>query len=388
MTPSLQITVLTPSSNRPDIQWSLPTISLRQLSSDDPGRQLQGAARAPDLLVLAGYATDTRLLQAVETLSGRMPAHAIAVVSGMPEADFLMALMRLGVREVWPNLNQSHVEAFVRRSSGPRPAADTSTPQASCVVTGFVSAKGGDGGSFVAANLGTALGGALSGRVLLIDLALPFGDIGMFLPARKLEYDLADFCEDTTRLDAELIELMAPEMLPGLRFIPSLTDFDRLSAVSPQQLERLIRRLAAFFDHILVDLGSGISPVAVNLMNLIDRLVVVATPTVPSLRRTSQILRLWERMERNGDALKVVLNRQSRRWDLPADKFEKTLGRAVDYRLPNQPEVASDAVIAGMPVVRAEPRSELALSFEAWVGELTGKPVAKEEPLWRRLMTR
>ncbi len=58
MTPSLQITVLTPSSNRPDIQWSLPTISLRQVTSDDPGRQLQGSARAPDLLVLAGYATD------------------------------------------------------------------------------------------------------------------------------------------------------------------------------------------------------------------------------------------------------------------------------------------------------------------------------------------
>lgn len=387
MIPSLQITLLSPSGVRPDIQWSLPAVNLRLLSSDEPERQVASGGRPPDLLILAGYASDRRLLQSIESLASRMPSQAIAVVSAMPEPDFLMQLMRLGVREVWPDLTQSNAEQAIRRLGEHAPVASSSSR--ACEVTGFISAKGGDGGSFVAANLATALGTRGGTRVLLIDLALPFGDVGMFLSAGRAEYDLAHFCEDTGRLDRELIELMAAEVAPGLRFIGSLSDFERLSGITPQQLERLIRRLAAFFDHILLDLGSGLSPVAVNQMGLIDRLVVVATPAVPSLRRTSQIVRLWERLSRPAEGLEVVVNREARKWDLPAAKFEDTLGRKIDRHLPNQPEVANEAQIAATPVTSFAPRSALADAFTAWAAMIAGDaPAPRETSLWRRLMTR
>jgi len=387
MKPSLQITVLSPSGIRPDIQWSLPSASLRQVSSDEPERQVAGA-QPPDLLILAGYPSDARLLQAIESLAGRMPADSIAVVSAMPEAGFLMRLMRLGVREVWPELSLANAEGCLRRLATREPETTTGGTRG-CQVTGCISAKGGDGGSFVAANLAAAMGARTSGGVLLIDLALPFGDVAMFLSTSRAEYDLADFCEDTGRLDRDLVELMAPEIAPGLRFIGSLRDFARLAAIDPQQLERLIRRLAAFFEHIILDLGSGLSPVAVNLMNLVDRLVVVATPAVPSLRRTSQIMRLWERLGRPAEGLEVVVNREARKWDLPTDTFEQTLGRGIDRHLPNQPETANEAQIAAVPVVRFAPRSALAAQFDAWATGLAGVASApREVSLWRRLMTR
>jgi len=388
MIPSLQITLLSPSGVRPDIQWSLPSVNLRQVSSDEPERQVASGGRPPDLLILAGYPSDRRLLQSIESLASRMPAQAIAVVSAMPEPDFLMQLMRHGVREVWPDLTQANAESAIRRlgESSPATAGAITRP---CEVTGFISAKGGDGGSFVAANLSAALGARGGGRVLLTDLALPFGDIGMFLSTGRAEYDLAHFCEDTGRLDRELIELMAPEVSPGLRFIASLSDFERLSGITPQQLERLIRRLAAFFDHILLDLGSGLSPVAVNQMALVDRLVVVATPAVPSLRRTSQIVRLWERLGRPPEGLEVVVNREARKWDLPTQKFEDTLGRRIDRHLPNQPEIANEAQIAAIPVVDFAPRSALAEAFAAWAANIAGEvPAPRETSLWRRLTTR
>ena len=87
MIPSLQITLLSPTGIRPEIQWALPAVNLRLISSDEPERQVASGARPPDLLVLAGYPNDSRLLQSIESLATRMPAQSIAVVSAMPEPD-------------------------------------------------------------------------------------------------------------------------------------------------------------------------------------------------------------------------------------------------------------------------------------------------------------
>ena len=383
----MKIVLLTPTAANIDPGWSMAEYT--HLAIDEPSRAvLTPGLDRTDLLLLAGYATQPKLLRELEALCANVEPTRIALAAPKPDLDFVLGLMRLGIREVWPDLAEEHLHGF-RLRRGKTPERVPAAPSASRgPVLGVISAKGGDGGSFVAANLSVALAESSGQPTLLMDMALPFGDIDTFLPRHKTAYDLADFCDDLDRLDRELVDMMAADLGRNLQFVPSLRAFERFSAVTPQHLERLIRRLSEAFSWVVLDLGSGISPVAANLMNQLDRIAVVSTPTVPSLKRTTQIVRLWERLGREPDRLDVVLNRVSRRWDLPPEKFAATLGRPVDWTLANLPEPVNEAVISGKPLVVSAPRSAIAVEINAWAARHTGNSTPRKESLWQRLVTR
>jgi pilus assembly protein CpaE len=282
----------------------------------------------------------------------------------------------------------THRQTRARRAP---PATQSRAREAAApgVVVGAMSAKGGDGGSFVAANLATVLTRVTDAPILLIDLALPFGDVEMFLELQKPEYDLADFCEDIGRLDRELFEMMTLQMSSGLHHIPSLRALDRFGAILPERIEELIRRAMTLYRFVILDLGSGISPVALDLMRIVDQLAVVATPTVPSLRKASQVLGIWERIGREPERLLLVGNRMARKWDLSAEEFEEALRQPLAWQLPNVPEVLNQAVMAGLPLVQHAPRSPMTLELTRWAAELAGVVVTPpKESLWQRLMNR
>lgn len=257
------------------------------------------------------------------------------------------------------------------------------------VTLGVMSAKGGDGGSCVAANLATALVAACDKPVLLIDLALPFGDVEMFLEMRKPQYDLADFCEDVERLDQELFDLMTLRMASGLHYIPSLRSLERFGLLLPERIEDLVRRASSFYGAVVLDLGSGVTPVGLDMMAVVQRLAVVMTPTVPSLRKASQILGIWERIGRKPEALSLVGNRMARKWDLTVRELESALQRPLAFELPNVPEAINAAVVAGMPLVQHAPRNPFAQQLMLWAASITGRvPNEPKESLWRKLIGR
>ena len=436
----MRVLAVTPPDCYLDPDWKPAGVTLLTLEADLPDQIDDASLEGADLLMLAGFISGPTLLRALTRLLQRYPAQRVVVVASDATVDFDAAATRLGIGEIWPNLSEQRLRALTasfesgagetdasalapppqrldrfagrgaqqadrlppedrsRQLTPPPPAAaplraatragseDTGAGRPGLSI-GVMSAKGGDGGSFVAANLATCLARASEGRALLIDLALPFGDVEMFLELHKPQYDLADFCEDTSRLDRELFEMMTLRMSSGLHFIPPLRALDRFGAIVPERIEGLIRRAAMYYRHIVIDLGSGITPVGLDLMRLVDQLAVVATPTVPSLRKASQILGIWERIGREPHRLLAVGNRMARKWDLTAEEFEEALRQRLAWQLPNVPEALNQAVMAGQPLVQHAPRSPMTAQLERWAAELGGGLVQKpKESLWQRLM--
>lgn len=430
----MRVLAATPPDCYLDPDWKPEGLVLLSLEADLPDQIADTQLADADLLLLAGYITGPTLLRSITRLLERFPPERVALVAPDASTDFGTGMSRLGIVEVWEGLSERRLQAMVgaiavvqadaavpdAMGSRPlrdpvsdwmndRPAASRSSaerPQparrpsqrvasggresaAPGAIVGVMSAKGGDGGSFVAANLATALTRVTDAPVLLIDLALPFGDVEMFLELQKPEYDLADFCEDIGRLDRELFEMMTLQMSSGLHHIPSLRALDRFGAILPERIEELIRRAAALYRFVIIDLGSGISPVALDLMRAVDQLAVVATPTVPSLRKASQVLGIWERVGRETERLLVIGNRMARKWDLSAEEFEEALRQPLAWQLPNVPEVLNQAVMAGLPLVQHAPRSPMTVELLRWAAEIAGVVVSPpKESLWRKLMSR
>ncbi len=88
-----------------------------------------------------------------------------------------------------------------------------------------MSAKGGDGATYLTANLAAALADNPECRVLTIDLSLPFGDLDMYMTGNTTSNNLATFSNQIDRIDGALLDSMAHHVSGNLHLIPSPTIF-------------------------------------------------------------------------------------------------------------------------------------------------------------------
>ncbi len=118
--------------------------------------------------------------------------------------------------------------------------------------------KGGAGKTLVSCNLGVALAEA-GHRVVLLDLDLQFGDVGLALgvPPGKTIYELV---MSGGSLDAEKLSAYLATHESGLRVLLAPSRPDQASAVSVGFLRELFDVLRASADFVIVDTPPGFTP--------------------------------------------------------------------------------------------------------------------------------
>ena len=78
---------------------------------------------------------------------------------------------------------------------------------------------------------------------------------------------------------------------PTLYLMPSAQTRDK-TAVSPQQMKKLVNELRDEFDYILLDCPAGIEQGFQNAIAAADRAIVVTTPEVSAIRDADRIIGL------------------------------------------------------------------------------------------------
>ena len=351
--------------------------------------ELEGLAEAvtpqqPDVLLVAGFWDAPALLMALERACQAVPGCDVLTVYPSPEPEFLLRLMQIGVREVLTGEPAQWVGAFnrVRARTQPRQGGGAAVQVSTRI--GFVSAKGGDGSTSLAVNMAAALANDSLNRVLLIDLALPFGDADISVWNKQAGQDLADFCSEVHRLDDALLASMVAQIKPNLHFIPSPAHFEKVIGIEPAAVQQLLEFLGSRYSFILLDLGSHVDPVTLRAWEQLDQAVLVATANVPSLRRLNRLRQLWEGLGLSVARLNVVLNRLPAKPDMDLAPFDRVCPDKPLRKLPLEDEALKASVMQGSPLVALQPRSAYARTVSAWAAEWSGRPL-KEKSLWQRL---
>lgn len=342
----------------------------------------------PQVVFIIGFEQDTDFSKQLQLLCASNKNLEVIPYCANPEPGFLLRAMQVGVREVLTDASAQNIKITVDRIRQ-RLDVEVHREHQGAKRLAFISAKGGDGGTFVAANFAAALAKQEDAKVLCIDLSLPFGDLEMYLTSEKVAHDLADFCGEVERLDVTLFDLMVHKVHTNLHMIVTPGSFDRVVNINAAQVEKLVELAAKNYDYLIFDIGSGIDPISVRVLEKLDKLFVVTTLTMPSLRRTAQVLSLWETLGYSSAKVSLVVNQFNDRSDLMLDDLEEAVGKKVMYTIEDDRDGVQDALLKGKPFVELNPKEKLSSEIYSWAAEFTGKPIKTEKSsLWNRLKSK
>jgi pilus assembly protein CpaE len=271
------------------------------------------------------------------------------------------------------------LEKAVARRSGATAGAGTALGSLICVL----GPKGGIGKTLASANLGAALA-ADGHKVVVVDLDLQFGDVGLSLglePKRTI-YDLA---KSGGSLDSDKVEAYLTPHSSGARVLMAPMRPDQAGAVTTDFLRELYPLLRAANDYVVVDTPPGFAPEVITSIDSSTHVCLVGMLDSLSLKNTKLGLETLELMGYERDRVLVVLNRADTSVGVTQDDVAAVIGRRPEILVPSHRDVVR-SVNEGVPIVQSRPRSEVARAFRALAAAYTGVPErgSRRLRLWRK----
>jgi len=170
------------------------------------------------------------------------------------------------------------------------------------VIT-ITSGKGGVGKTTTTANLGVALA-KLGKRVVVVDTDIGLRNLDVIMGLQnRIVYDVVDLVEGRCRVRQALIRDRHED---ELYLLPAAQSRDK-TAVSPQDMERIMEQLRGECDFILVDSPAGIELGFRNAVAPADEFILVTTPDPASVQDVDRVLGILE--SEGQERLHLVINR-------------------------------------------------------------------------------
>jgi pilus assembly protein CpaE len=245
--------------------------------------------------------------------------------------------------------------AALRKAVARRRRATSGPGVARGRMIAVVGPKGGAGKTLVASNL--AVGLAQAGeRVVVVDLDLQFGDVGITLglPPSQTVYDLV---VSGGSLDSEkLADYLVPHE-SGARVLQAPARPDQAAFVEIQFLRQLFDLLRATEDFIVVDCAPGFTPEVIAAIDASTDLCMVGTVDASALKNTKLGLEALDLMGVDQSQLTLVLNRADSRVGVSPADAEAVNGREADVLIPSHRDIAR-SVSEARPIVLSQPRSQ------------------------------
>jgi septum site-determining protein MinD len=254
------------------------------------------------------------------------------------------------------------------------------------VIT-ITSGKGGVGKTTAVANLAVAL--ASSGaKVVCIDGDIGLRNLDVILGLEnRIVYDIVDVIEGRCRLKQAMIR---DKKNPELYLIPAAQTRDK-NAVSPSDMNRLIKDLRSDYVFVLIDSPAGIERGFRNAIAAADRVLVITNPEVSAVRDADRVIGILEAEEKGPASL--IINRLNpilvKKHDmLSAEDVLDLLAVDLIGIVPEDENVIIGSN-RGAPVA-SDPKSQAGQAFRNIARRLKGETVPfldldKNDGLWGRI---
>lgn len=362
-----------------DACFASPTIALTSVMGAGPGTLEALAAQHDDALLVTCAEPSAEILDLVRGALVQRPGRPVVVAyRGEPNgfarraleagADDLVALPAEGgsAQALGAQIAFALEKAVVRRGTPTAPGG-TADPlvapgvPAAARITTILGPKGGIGKTVTACNLAVALAKA-GRRVVLVDLDLQFGDVGlaMGLAPERTIYDLATAGGS---LDADKLDAYLAHHASWARVLPAPTRPDQAGVISPDFLQELFSVLRTCTDHVVVDTPAGFPPEVIAAIDAADDLCVVGSMDALAMKNAKLALETLALMEVPDERIRVVLNRADTRLGLSLDDVHTILGRHADVLVPSSREVVR-SINEAVPIASSL-RGDVAKAFHA-----------------------
>jgi pilus assembly protein CpaE len=237
------------------------------------------------------------------------------------------------------------------------------------------SPKGGVGTTTVAVNIAAAHAAKRPDRVLLIDLALQFGQVATHLNLAPRQ-TLADLAHDEqSQREPELLRTYATKHASGLHVLAAPGSPDLAELVLPHHVERLLETALMTYDAIVIDAGSVLNAHSLTALERAEAVLLPVHPEVAALKAVHSLLEYLDHTGSIRTKTTFVLNNAFDRVILKMRDLESALGAKVTAELPYDGFLFLKAVNEGNPIVLGAPRSPAAASLVALAAAAFGDTV-------------
>ncbi len=167
----------------------------------------------------------------------------------------------------------------------------------------ITSGKGGVGKTTVTANLGLSLA-SLGLRVALIDVDFGLNNLDVVMGVEnKVVYDIADVLRGRCRVKQALIQHATRK---NLYILPS-SSVPAYTNLTGQNIKVILEGISPAFDYCLIDCPAGIDVGFHRAVSCADGAIIVATPSLPSLRDADKVVGILKSYKL--DQVGLVVNR-------------------------------------------------------------------------------
>jgi pilus assembly protein CpaE len=238
------------------------------------------------------------------------------------------------------------------------PQKTVSVPVSRGKLVTFYSPKGGTGCTTLAVNIASALsqwdvGSDGPPRVAVVDCRLQFGDVKIMLDLRASR-SILDIVNNIDELEVDLIDsAMVRDERTGLKALLAPPKPELADMVQADHVLAVLERLKKMFDYVVVDMGSSIRDLELNVFDLADRIVLVVTPDLPSITNVRHFFELVEALGYARNKVLLVLNKSDSRTGLNARVIENHLKHEVFADIPLEDSIVLHSVNHGMPYMIA-----------------------------------
>jgi pilus assembly protein CpaE len=342
----------------------------------------------PAIVIVSLEEPITRSLTTIQALTRGNPRWTVVGVVSQFDRELFRRAVLAGARDVLvrnsspSGLHDALIQAH--NADGLRIAAsghDPTAPTGSIIAVFGV--KGGVGKTTLAANLAVALAQESSATVALVDLDVPFGDVALMLDIHP-EHDVIDALAEPVLDDLERLQNLLVRTPHGVHVLAAPLAPDDAGALDSGHVGRLLTRLAALYQFVLVDTPVGLTELTAAALDVAEPAMLVTTPEIAALRRTHACLRLLQRLEFSTSKLQLVLNRVESKTRVSAAEAVEALGHPVTWRVAND-YAAMQGSALGRPPVQAQPKARISRDIQLIARQLAGAPVTSRGRLpWRR----
>ena len=172
----------------------------------------------------------------------------------------------------------------------------------------------------------------------------------------KAVTSIADLSDRGNELDQDLISSISQIHRSNLNVLLAPPRPEMADIVTEENIKQLLASLKESFDFIIVDTTSYLSEKTLAVLDMADRIVLIAQQNLSSLKNVSRFFDLAESLEYETQKVWLVVNRAKSKQGkgISVHDVGKALKRPIYGTIPDDEITVNDASNRGIPMVMGE----------------------------------
>ena len=238
-------------------------------------------------------------------------------------------------------------------------------------IISVFSNKGGVGKTVVAVNLAVELARLTRDKVALVDLNMPIGDVTTFLDI-KPNLHISEIINNSKGKDDNYITDACCKYKDSSLYILADTPYiEQSEPLTVKQISGLLDILRKTFPYIVIDMGTNVDKFNMSVLQNSDMILLTTIINLPLIRNCQRCLDLFDNINLAENKIKIIVNRYLDNDEITIDDVEKTLGKKVYWKVPNNYFTIMSSINKGIPVSEVNENSNITESFAGLSSKIT-----------------